>query len=374
MLLLSLAPSFSEWRITTPQIQPFATTNGLYTPSSSSSSSSGAHGTNDSTLTIPAVTPVWWLSSPTSYGQSILFLVSATYFALDIIALQLRGRFHTSKGQRILTHHLLSILGLISPIISGLDGPLVLLGFVLAECSNPPFHALTLCKYATKQNMRLRCASPWMKMLAKPVIALCLSMDLSLVHVLIFVLSRLACLQFTAHAVMPFANILVTKVTSILLCLLSVAQFVDLCKTLQLGGSNGSSPAHGGSGGGRKHGWKQVMAEMRELQSECDSTGTFATYGAPSSSSSSASSSSSSTPLSSTPNGSRKGSTDDGDRFGGGKFGRHQRHSGQQYSSATNSPARQCHAASPTNGSASGDEDEARRNQQHRTTTKKKLF
>jgi hypothetical protein len=258
ILLLSLAPAFSEWRITTLH-QP-----SLASPTSSSSSPLSI-GVNDSSLASSAVTPVWWLSSPTSYGQSILFLGSSAYFALDIVALHLRHRLSSSKGQRILTHHLLSIVGLTSPIFSGLDGPLVLLGFVLAECSNPPFHVLTLCKYATKSNMRLRCASTWLKRLAKPVLYVCLSMDLSLVHVLIFVLTRLACLQFTAHAVMPFANLLTTKVTSIILCLLSALMFLDLCKTLQLGESTAPGTAK------KAHGWKHVVAELRELQSECDS-------------------------------------------------------------------------------------------------------
>ena len=277
-LLLSLAPAVSDWGIssatTTNNSSSFTLTNGATTITNNNHN---LHTQSPDAVLTPAapLTPVWWLATPTSFGQSILFLLSAIYFTLDGIALYIRGRLVSSRGQRILTHHILSIIGLIGPIVSGLDGPLVLLGFVLAECSNPPFHVLTLCKYAVtdRSAMRLTCRRSWMRYLAKPILSICLSMDLSLVHILIFVLSRLACLQFTAHAVMPFAELLTTKVTSIMLCLLSAAQFVDLCKTLQLGDSSSSSYASGSGGGSKRSiGWKQVMAEMRELQQECDST------------------------------------------------------------------------------------------------------
>jgi hypothetical protein len=218
--------------------------------------------TNTSTSSTSAAAR-WWLVGDTSAGQSALFLCSAAYFALDIAQLHMRGRFFaSSKAQRVLLHHVLSIVGLLGCVWSGRDGPLVLVGLVLAETSSPPFHVVQLCRRSASRSSGWRAllvrsgASTWLRYLLRPLLSAALSMDLTLLHVLIFLLTRLMLLQLTAHAVMPFAALLSTKVVATALVLLSACQFLDLLPMLQ-------SDTHEGSL------WRQVQAELRTLQQDC---------------------------------------------------------------------------------------------------------
>ena len=241
--------------------------------------------------------------------MSVLFGCSMLYFALDILALGWRGRFSSSKGQRVLLHHVLSIAGLGVCVCSGRDGALVLVAFVLAELSNPPWFVLQLCKYASRSwssggggwrgregGFGLCAPGPsgrLLRWLLRPLLCACLSMDLSLLHVMSFLLTRLMCLQFTAHAIIPHAGCVATKVLGTALTLLSALQFLDLLPALQQmqpegifhahgnaggggsAGSNGASNYHGGGSHGSAAGymasgsWKTVESELREMQQEC---------------------------------------------------------------------------------------------------------
>lgn len=198
--------------------------------------------------------------------MSILFLCSISYFLLQILALHWRGRFASAKGQRVLLHHLLSIVGLGCCVATGRDGPLALVGFVLAESSNPPFFVQQLCKYACKSSWR---SGPlgssgsgrtgrMLRWMLRPLLYLCLSLDLGLLHVLSFLLTRLMVLQFTAHAVMPFASLLSTKICATALTLLSAVQFLDHLPALQDG-------AHKAFRAERL----SIVSELREMQECC---------------------------------------------------------------------------------------------------------
>jgi len=233
-------------------------------PGLASAAAAGAvAATNASTSSTSAAAARWWLVGDTSAGQSALFLCSAAYFALDIAQLHMRGRFFaSSKAQRVLLHHVLSIVGLLGCVWSGRDGPLVLVGLVLAETSSPPFHVVQLCRRSASRSSGWRAllvrsgASTWLRYLLRPLLSAALSMDLTLLHVLIFLLTRLMLLQLTAHAVMPFAALLSTKVVATALVLLSACQFLDLLPMLQ-------SDTHEGSL------WRQVQNELRTLQQDC---------------------------------------------------------------------------------------------------------
>ena len=275
-LLLSLAP-ISEWRWGS-----HAALNATHSsaPSSASAAATAAAPHTHQSVSIAAAhthggeyghsvnsVPRWWLESPTSFGISVLFLCSISYFALQILALSYRGRFTTSKGQRVLLHHILSIVGLGSCVVSGRDGPLALVGFVLAESSNPPYFVQQLCKYATKSHWRssgvLRSSSSGttgrvLRWLLRPLLYLCLSMDLGLLHVLTFLLTRLMVLQFTAHAVMPFASLMTTKITATALTLLSAVQFLDHLPALQDGPDNAFKVER-----------LSIVSELREMQEWC---------------------------------------------------------------------------------------------------------
>jgi hypothetical protein len=203
----------------------------------------------------------WWLESPTTFGQSLLFLVSILYFCTDTLALWWRGRFGSSKGQRVLLHHVLSVVGLAACVCSGRDGPLVLVSLVLAEVSSPPLYMLQLAKYVCRASWRVRCAPgaqelPWLRWMLRPLLTACLSMDLTLLHVLVFLLTRLMALQFTAHAVMPFAALLSTKLVGTCLVLLSALLFLDMLPALQTDTPEGSL-------------CRQVACELREMLLEC---------------------------------------------------------------------------------------------------------
>jgi len=243
ILLVSLAPHWRDWRwvsgaigstgsntralhTTTRQV---ATAHSSSTISNMSANGGSGHSSNE-----------WWLSSPTTSGQAFLFLLSASYFFCDILLLHLRHRLSTSKGQRLFAHHLLSVTGLVGCVCTGRDGPLVLVALLLAELSNPPMHLLTLARYISKSANsstsvgQSSLVSDWLRRcVGRSVLVVCAHMDLDLLHVLVFLFTRLMCLQFTAHAVMPFAQLTSTKLCSVSLLLLSGLMFLDLVQPLQ---------------------------------------------------------------------------------------------------------------------------------------------
>jgi hypothetical protein len=231
-LLISLAPNWREWRwglfffsSGTVSMQPntstlnaseYVSVGGHTQPVHHTATHTGSHH--------------WWLEAPTSFGQSALFTFSALYFTLDLVSLYFRARISSSKVQRVALHHILSIFGLLSCVWTGQDGPLVLVGLLLAEASSPPLHLLSLCRHASRSRFKLlpsaTHASGWLRCLMRPLFSLALSMDLSLLHVLAFLLTRLMLLQVVAHAVMPFALLMSTKVVATVLVLLSACQFL----------------------------------------------------------------------------------------------------------------------------------------------------
>jgi hypothetical protein len=205
----------------------------------------------------------WWMKSATTPGQSALFILSSLYFCFDLLSMYMRGRTSSPKHLRIVLHHVLSIACLVSSVVMGADGPMVLLGFLLGEVAAPPLHLLTLCKLITRSNIKLRCVSMWQLRALRPLLSLCLSVDLQLCHVLLFLVSRMACVQFTAHCIFPHATLSTTKAASAALCMLSAALFLDLPAVVSERNNSKNSQQHGS--------WAQVVVGLREIQAECDS-------------------------------------------------------------------------------------------------------
>ena len=70
-----------------------------------------------------------YLKSPTSNVQAILFSCSAIYFLLDLHHL-----FHKERNVvqcALIMHHIVCVVGLLSPVYYGCDGPIVLVGYIL---------------------------------------------------------------------------------------------------------------------------------------------------------------------------------------------------------------------------------------------------
>lgn len=362
-LLMSLAPSWRHWSWPPQQLQsllgntstatlPLVTASPLHT-AAASVSMTGLASTGAA-----AAARNWWLVGDTSAGQSALFICSAAYFALDCLQLQLRGRLTSSKGQRVLLHHLLSIAGLLACVLTGRDGPLVLVGLVLAEASSPPWHAVRLCRSASRSSWRARLVRDsssggggdlaWLRCLLRPLLSAALSMDLTLLHVMSFLLTRLMLLQLVAHAVMPFAALLSTKLVATALLMLSAGQFLDLLPML-----------HGDTHEGTL--WRQLQAELRAMQRDCcrddddcssaDSSSNDARRGFRSGSGSSGASS---------PYGSRKGSRSEEDSStaaaaiaAGQAQGKRRGASSTSSSRAPNSPQRNAQSAAAAVSTAS---------------------
>jgi len=74
-----------------------------------------------------------WLTSPTSSSQRFLFMIMASFYLWDCLIVLIRGQHLFLK----LTHHLVCALGLLSCVIFGRDGSLVVVAGVVAEVVNP---------------------------------------------------------------------------------------------------------------------------------------------------------------------------------------------------------------------------------------------
>jgi hypothetical protein len=90
-------------------------------------------GRDDTTTVVVPIT--FW--THTTWWQSALFLCSAAYFLIDSVVVSVRSVHTLVRKCFFVTHHVWCVIGLVSPILTGLDGGLVLVGFVIAETANP---------------------------------------------------------------------------------------------------------------------------------------------------------------------------------------------------------------------------------------------
>lgn len=186
-----------------------------------------------------------WLTSGTTWYQQRFFLVSIVYYLLDILGLLFTGRHKSARRcQLYVAHHLLAMASLITSIVTLNDGFLILVCLIFSELSNPPLLIHQMDKHANRlahighahnqgqgQGVQVikQCPLPGIAFLKRLV-----PLDLSLVHIVLFIGSRFFCLQFTAHAVFPFSKLPMTKTAALLLLIINAAFLWDyiqyLCK------------------------------------------------------------------------------------------------------------------------------------------------
>jgi len=95
-----------------------------------------------------------------------------------------------------IVHHIFCVAGLLAATIGGSDGPLVLVGTIVGELSNPIRHILKIINR--------------------------LHGDCCVLFVFIpFLITRIVLVQYTAHAIIPYSKLALTKITAFVLLALS---------------------------------------------------------------------------------------------------------------------------------------------------------
>jgi hypothetical protein len=167
--------------------------------------------------------------TPPPWIARVLLFISVFYFIWDsLVVLYVRAhdpqRFPGWWAHGFLAHHAVCAVALLVPAITGQDVNIALGGFVLGELSNPPRLMALLChRYKSSGNYPSSSSSdgsdsdrsggfvrpPSLQML---LLTGSRSQErLVAVHYALFIICRLAGVHFTAHFVLPFAELLVTK-------------------------------------------------------------------------------------------------------------------------------------------------------------------
>ncbi len=87
--------------------------------------------------------PQDWFLTPASDLQCVQFALSIFYFVFDSVIIlrkvMRRPKFTLDIEEfAYLFHHVVCVMGLVPPIVTRKDGPIILIGFIAGELSNPP--------------------------------------------------------------------------------------------------------------------------------------------------------------------------------------------------------------------------------------------
>lgn len=156
-----------------------------------------------------------WFLAPTSRSQALLFTISTIFYSFDLLVILFtRSQMH-KRDLGMVIHHMVTIVGLLGPLLTGRDGTLVIFGFILGECSNPARLCYQMCVRLGKREsvLPLPCLAPEKR--PKTIEAL------RILYCVLFALSRVICAHYVAHAVLPLASLFLTKAVAIALVIFS---------------------------------------------------------------------------------------------------------------------------------------------------------
>ena len=168
----------------------------------------------------------------TSYWQSAALLVSVAYYVYDSIdMLQHEPAPLLPPSVCYLLHHAICVGGLLTPVVCGVDGSLVLLGLLIGELSNPPrLYAQLVARQLARHHKppsvtRLSSQTlPHPSQLRGPaeVQLWVLHSTLSSVHFMLFVATRVLGVWYYAAVLWPCSASVWTAVWAGAMCVFSV--------------------------------------------------------------------------------------------------------------------------------------------------------
>ena len=175
----------------------------------------------------------------TSHWQSAALLASVSYYLYDSIDILLHEPAPLlPPSVYYLLHHVVCAAGLLTPVMTGVDGSLVLVGLMLGELANPPrlWAQLVACQIVQLQTAQSRPAAARLSSLAVPhpkqlqhrsqVELWMLHSTLSSIHLMLFIATRGLGVWYFARVLWPHSVSGWTAVWGGAMCVFSVCTVV----------------------------------------------------------------------------------------------------------------------------------------------------
>lgn len=181
-----------------------------------------------------------YFKQPTSPLLSALFTTSVLYFIYDTYFILLRASRRKTgfsldlEDVGYLFHHGICIMGLIAPVLTGLDGPIIIVGFITGEVSNPPRFLAEHLGYELLDIRRLVKAKVIPSTKVPPSIVsrtfhnvLIWQTTAAFLHLTSFIALRAVLLHYT-YLMWWRCELLMSQLATVLLLIFSIASIVHL--------------------------------------------------------------------------------------------------------------------------------------------------
>jgi len=177
-------------------------------------------------LELPHWHSIWhwqtWFSAPTSKVQIGLFLCASVYYVYDMIIIAFTRYVWNVRDIALICHQLVSVFRLLGPVVTGVDGTIVLVAYFITEVASPPLLLSRICSRMGDRKHPSFIKLSWFEDGKRQKVI----EFLHLAHLILFIISRFACVHFAAHVVFPYAKSILTKASALtLVCLSTLAMW-----------------------------------------------------------------------------------------------------------------------------------------------------
>ncbi len=163
-------------------------------------------------------------NAPSSRLQTIVLTLSTLYFLWDILVILFTRPYLNRREIGLVVHHVISVTSLLGPLHTLQDGAVVLGSLIIGEMANPPRFVSQICHRSKSKPCPL-----WWRFIP------CLEDErrektaewLRVLHIVLFLASRLIASHYVAHVVLPIAVLPVTRLCAILMLAISVVGVGD---------------------------------------------------------------------------------------------------------------------------------------------------